>query len=114
MSLFPFDQEYLKANSKCSSCARWRIETAITWGKSQEHRKFRTGLSRISSLKSLPLTDWISIDPTRDAKNRNFEFINIGYWSPMLGFVCQELAFPHIEHHFRNITMDIVTVHVSL
>jgi len=37
MSLFPFDQEYLKANSKCSSCARWRIETAITWGKSQEH-----------------------------------------------------------------------------
>ncbi|XP_036673831.3 ionotropic receptor 93a isoform X2 [Drosophila suzukii] len=109
--ILDYMKEYLKANSKCSSCARWRIETAITWGKSQEHRKFRTGLYRISSLKSLPLTDWISIDPTRDAKNRNFEFINIGYWSPMLGFVCQELAFPHIEHHFRNITMDIVTVH---
>ncbi|XP_037717330.1 ionotropic receptor 93a [Drosophila subpulchrella] len=90
--ILEYMKDYLKANSKCSSCARWRIETAITWGKSQEHRKFRT-------------------DPTRDAKNRNFEFINIGYWSPLLGFVCQELAFPHIEHHFRNITMDIVTVH---
>ncbi|KAH8268070.1 hypothetical protein KR018_012072, partial [Drosophila ironensis] len=85
-------KDYLKANSKCASCARWRVETAITWGKSQENSKFRTV-------------------PTRDAKNRNFEFINIGYWSPLLGFVCQELTFPHIEHHFRNITMDVVTVH---
>ncbi|XP_041673704.1 ionotropic receptor 93a [Drosophila eugracilis] len=90
--ILEYMKDYLKANARCSSCARWRVETAITWGKSQENRKFRTA-------------------PTRDAKNRNFEFINIGYWSPLLGFVCQELAFPHIEHHFRNITMDIVTIH---
>ncbi|XP_070072674.1 ionotropic receptor 93a, partial [Drosophila takahashii] len=90
--ILEYMKDYLKTNARCSSCARWRIETAITWGKSQENRKFRAA-------------------PTRDAKNQNFEFINIGYWSPLLGFVCQELAFPHIEHHFRNITMDIVTVH---
>ncbi|XP_023172805.2 ionotropic receptor 93a [Drosophila hydei] len=90
--LLDYMKEYLKVNSKCASCARWRFETAITWGKSQENRKFRMA-------------------PTRDAKNRNFEFINIGYWTPLLGFICHELTFPHIDHHFRNITMDIVTVH---
>ncbi|EDW96190.2 uncharacterized protein Dyak_GE25033 [Drosophila yakuba] len=90
--ILEYMKDYLKNNAKCSSCARWRVETATTWGKSQENRKFRS-------------------TPLRDAKNRNFEFINIGYWSPVLGFVCQELAFPHIEHHFRNITMDILTVH---
>ncbi|XP_032312230.1 ionotropic receptor 93a [Drosophila ananassae] len=90
--ILEYMKDYLKANSKCASCARWQIETAITWGKSQENRKFRAA-------------------PTRDAKNQNFEFINIGYWSPLLGFVCQELTFPHIDHHFRNITMDVVTVH---
>ncbi|KAH8382894.1 hypothetical protein KR009_005738 [Drosophila setifemur] len=90
--ILEYMKDYLKNNSKCASCAKWRVETAITWGKSQENRKFRT-------------------PPTRDAKNQNFEFINIGYWSPLLGFVCQELTFPHIDHHFRNITMDVVTVH---
>lgn len=39
------DQEFLKTNAKCSSCARWRVETAITWGKSQENRKFRSSQS---------------------------------------------------------------------
>ncbi|XP_068154999.1 ionotropic receptor 93a [Drosophila tropicalis] len=90
--LLEYMKDYLKLNSKCASCARWRIDTAITWGKTQESRQFRTA-------------------PTRDAKNRNFDFINIGYWSPLLGFVVQELTFPHIEHHFRNITLDILTVH---
>lgn len=45
--------------------------------------------------------------------NRNFEFMNIGYWTPVLGFVTEELAFPHATHFFRNITLDILTVHVS-
>ncbi|KAH8343645.1 hypothetical protein KR059_002422, partial [Drosophila kikkawai] len=90
--ILEYMKDYLKANSRCASCAKWRIETAITWGKSQENRKYRSA-------------------PIRDAKNRNFEFVNIGYWSPLLGFVCQELTFPHIEHHFRNITMDVLTVH---
>lgn len=102
-------------NSRCASCSRWRIETAITWGKSQENRKFRTGEFDTPSspiFASIIASQYVA--PTRDAKNQNFEFVNIGYWSPLLGFVCQELTFPHIEHHFRNITMDVLTVHVSL
>ncbi|XP_003736546.3 ionotropic receptor 93a [Drosophila pseudoobscura] len=90
--ILKYMKEYLKTNSKCASCAKWRFETAITWGKSQQNRQFRTA-------------------PTRDARNQNFEFVDIGYWSPLLGFVCQELTFPHIAQHFRNITMDIVTMH---
>lgn len=43
------DQEFLKTNAKCSSCARWRVETAITWGKSQENRKFRSSQSDLYS-----------------------------------------------------------------
>lgn len=31
----------------------------------------------------------------------------------MLGFVTHELAFPHVTHNFRNITLDILTVHVK-
>ncbi|XP_017844834.1 ionotropic receptor 93a [Drosophila busckii] len=90
--ILQYIKDYLKTNSKCASCSRWRIETAITWGKSQENEMFRK-------------------DPVRDSNNRNFEFVNIGYWSPLLGFNCHELTFPHIEHHFRNITMDIATAH---
>ncbi|XP_037955299.1 ionotropic receptor 93a-like [Teleopsis dalmanni] len=84
-------KDYLKLKSSCTSCSRWRIITAITWGRTQEHYKFR------------PVT--------REGRNKNFEFINIGYWSPVNGFVTHELTFPHIQHYFRNITLDIVTMH---
>ncbi|XP_037810946.1 ionotropic receptor 93a [Lucilia sericata] len=84
-------KEYLKDHSRCESCSKWRIDTAINWGKSQEHKR----TLRVSS----------------NSPNRNFEFTNVGYWSPLLGFVTQDLAFPHAIHHFRNITLDILTVH---
>lgn len=46
-------------------------------------------------------------------RNKYFEFVNIGYWTSVLGFVTHELAFPHVKHYFRNITLDIITMHVS-
>lgn len=49
----------------------------------------------------------------RDTRNKNFEFIDVGYWTPTLGFNTHEVMFPHITHFFRNITLDILTVHVS-
>uniref|UniRef100_W8BGJ6 Glutamate receptor ionotropic, delta-1 n=2 Tax=Ceratitis capitata TaxID=7213 RepID=W8BGJ6_CERCA len=86
-------KDYIRMNSKCASCSHWKIETALTWGKSEEHRRYQTNLE------------------LRDTRNRNFEFIDVGYWTPTLGFITHEVMFPHIVHSFRNITMDILTVH---
>ncbi|KAM7360872.1 ionotropic receptor 93a isoform 2-T2 [Cochliomyia hominivorax] len=86
-------REYLKDFSVCASCSKWRIDTAINWGKSQEHKR---SLRVVSSSKN---------------PNKNFDFTNVGYWTPVLGFVTQELAFPHVTHYFRNVTLDILTVH---
>uniref|UniRef100_A0A1I8M4L7 Ionotropic glutamate receptor C-terminal domain-containing protein n=1 Tax=Musca domestica TaxID=7370 RepID=A0A1I8M4L7_MUSDO len=84
-------KEYLKNHSRCSTCSKWRLTTALSWGKSQEHNKPRRGLS--------------------ENRNKYFEFVNIGYWTSVLGFVTHELAFPHVKHYFRNITLDIITMH---
>ncbi|XP_054747886.1 ionotropic receptor 93a isoform X1 [Anastrepha obliqua] len=86
-------KDYLRTNGKCGSCSYWKIETALSWGKSEEHRKYQSN-------KEL-----------RDTRNKNFEFIDVGYWTPILGFITQEVMFPHIEHFFRNVTLDILTVH---
>ncbi|XP_075148376.1 ionotropic receptor 93a [Haematobia irritans] len=82
---------YLKNHSKCSTCTKWSVETALSWGKSQEHNKGQIG--------------------SFENRNKHFEFVNIGYWTSVLGFVTHELAFPHITHYFRNITLDIITIH---
>lgn len=55
-----------------------------------------------------------SLSASFDNRNKYFEFVNVGYWTPLLGFITQELAFPHITHYFRNITLDIITTHVRL
>ncbi|XP_017477570.1 PREDICTED: uncharacterized protein LOC108367467 [Rhagoletis zephyria] len=86
-------KDYLRANSKCSSCSHWKIETALTWGKSEEHQRY---------LSNMDLSD---------TRNKNFEFIDVGYWTPILGFITHEIMFPHIEHFFRNITLNVLTVH---
>ncbi|XP_014095980.3 ionotropic receptor 93a isoform X1 [Bactrocera oleae] len=86
-------KEYLREYSKCTSCSHWKIETALTWGKSEEHRRYQSNLE------------------LRDTRNRNFEFIDVGYWTPTLGFNTHEVMFPHITHFFRNITLDILTAH---
>ncbi|XP_073816312.1 ionotropic receptor 93a [Musca autumnalis] len=86
-------KEYLKNHSRCSTCSKWRMVTALSWGKSQEHNK--------------PRKDFMA------NRNKYFEFVNIGYWTSVLGFVTHELAFPHITHFFRNITLDIVTINRS-
>uniref|UniRef100_A0A1A9Z7D3 Ionotropic glutamate receptor C-terminal domain-containing protein n=1 Tax=Glossina pallidipes TaxID=7398 RepID=A0A1A9Z7D3_GLOPL len=94
--ILSFMRNYLKDHISCSSCARWRVITALTWGKNQEHQ---------------------SIVHTTDVSgnhNKNFEFADVGYWSPTSGFVAHELLFPHVVHYFRNITLDIVTIHSAL
>ncbi|XP_067617872.1 ionotropic receptor 93a isoform X3 [Eurosta solidaginis] len=86
-------KDYLRTKSKCSSCAEWKIETALTWGKNEEHKRYQSNKDH------------------RDTRNKNFEFIDVGYWTPVLGFITHEVMFPHIEHFFRNVTLDILTVH---
>ncbi|KAI9577332.1 hypothetical protein GQX74_013041 [Glossina fuscipes] len=86
-------RNYLKDHISCSSCARWRVITALTWGKNQEHQ---------SIVHTMDISE---------NRNKNFEFTDVGYWSPTSGFVAHELLFPHVVHHFRNITLDIVTIH---
>uniref|UniRef100_A0A1A9W573 Ionotropic glutamate receptor C-terminal domain-containing protein n=1 Tax=Glossina brevipalpis TaxID=37001 RepID=A0A1A9W573_9MUSC len=86
-------RKYMKDHTSCSSCARWRIITALTWGKNQEHQKI------------------IHRREISENRNKNFEFIDVGYWSPTLGVIAYESLFPHIVHHFRNITLDILTIH---
>ncbi|XP_055850497.1 ionotropic receptor 93a [Episyrphus balteatus] len=90
--LLNYTQDYLKLNSACASCSKWRFKTAISWGKTQEHYKKTHESSN------------------KHAKNK-YEFIDVGYWSPILGFVTTDAIFPHIKERFRNITMDVITYH---
>uniref|UniRef100_A0A1A9V502 Ionotropic glutamate receptor C-terminal domain-containing protein n=1 Tax=Glossina austeni TaxID=7395 RepID=A0A1A9V502_GLOAU len=91
--ILSFMRNYLKDHISCSSCAKWRVITALTWGKNQEHQSIVHAMG------------------VSENRNKNFEFANVGYWSPTSGFVAHELLFPHVVHYFRNITLDIVTVH---
>ncbi|XP_055903819.1 ionotropic receptor 93a [Eupeodes corollae] len=91
--LLNYSQDYLKSNSVCASCSKWRFKTAISWGKTQEHfKKFHK-------------------NKTKKLDKNIYDFEDVGYWSPVLGFVTVDAIFPHIEERFRNITMDVITYH---
>lgn len=105
--------EYLRTNMKCASCTRWRLITALNWGKSQQSKVYPISMQRLLKLFAIIVSLFLNSASNENA-NRNFEFANVGYWTPTLGFITEELLFPHIQHFFRNLSLNVVTISVSM
>lgn len=74
----------------CTPCAKWKFQTAETWG--------------------------LRFDDVRNNKLKPFKPIvtEAASWEPINGLISADALFPHIAYGFRNRTIPIATYHVRV
>ncbi|XP_055387982.1 ionotropic receptor 93a [Condylostylus longicornis] len=80
-----FIRNYLITSSKCAGCSEWIFHSVSSWGSGYLAKKLGLNASQ------------------------NFGLIKAAIWNSMFGFHIRDTIFPHVEHKFRNISVNILT-----
>lgn len=86
-----------------------------SWGRSRRYTKTvqRIGRYNLEEIEVL-IIGYTPIIPSTDLSSSfDYDYVDVGYWSPLFGFVSKDVLFPHISHKFRNISLNVITYHVN-